>query len=91
MSNCFAKLIIGITGLLIGSAQLADGTRKRKTLSVALGLLTALGSIALLCVCAYNWLTGEDTELDGEEDEEEEEKEKVPAADEPAPAQETAE
>ncbi|MBQ9521579.1 MAG: hypothetical protein IJR72_03305 [Oscillospiraceae bacterium] len=85
MSDCFAKLIIGITGLLIGSAELADGTRKRKTLSVAFGLVTALASIALLCVCAYNWLTGEDTELDDEEadadgDEAEESAEEVPAA-----------
>lgn len=84
MSDCFAKLIIGIVGLLLGSAELADGARKRKTLSVAFGLVTALGSIALLCVCAYNWLTGEDTELNDEEEEEEDEAddgaEEVPAA-----------
>lgn len=107
MSDCFAKLIIGIVGLLLGSAELADGARKRKTLSVAFGLVTALGSIALLCVCAYNWLTGEDTELNDEEEEEEDEAddgaEEVPAAaeavkaaadtkaEEAAPAQETAE
>ena len=93
MSDCFVKFIVGITGLFIGSAELANGTRKRKTLSVALGLLTALGSVMLLCLSAYEWLTGEETELDEEEDEDS--AEEVPAADskteEAAPVQEEAE
>lgn len=92
MSDCFVKFIVGITGLFIGSAELADGTRKRKTLSVALGLLTALGSVVLLCLSAYDWLTGEETELDDEgeetelddedeetDDEDEDSAEEVPA------------
>ena len=93
MSDCFVKFIVGITGLFIGSAELANGTRKRKPLSVALGLLTALGSVMLLCLSAYEWLTGEETELDEEEDEDS--AEEVPAADskteEAAPVQEEAE
>lgn len=92
MSDCCVKLIAGITGLFIGSAELANGTRKRKTLSVALGLLTALGSVVLLCLSAYEWLTGEETEL---EEEDEDSAEEVPAADskteEAAPVQEEAE
>ena len=92
MSDCFVKFIVGITGLFIGSAELANGTRKRKTLSVALGLLTALGSVMLLCLSAYEWLTGEETEL---EEEDEDSAEEVPAADskteEAAPVQEEAE
>ena len=84
MSDCLGKLIVGVTGLLLGSAELADGTRKRKTLSVALGLLTALASIALLCVCAYNWLTGEENEIDDADEEADEaeadENGEVPAA-----------
>ncbi|MBR4546380.1 MAG: hypothetical protein IKO14_10505 [Oscillibacter sp.] len=96
MSDCFVKFIVGITGLFIGSAELANGTRKRKTLSVALGLLTALGSVVLLCLSAYEWLTGEETELDEDEEEEEgDSAEEVPAADtnteEAAPVEEEAE
>ena len=93
MSDCFVEFIVGITGLFIGSAELANGTRKRKTLSVALGLLTALGSVMLLCLSAYEWLTGEETELDDEE-EDEDSAEEVPAdtnTEETAPVEEEAE
>ena len=59
---------------------------------MALGLLTALGSVMLLCLSAYEWLTGEETEL---EEEDEDSAEEVPAADskteEAAPVQEEAE
>ncbi len=92
MSTCLGKLIAGIAGLLFGSAKLADGAHKRKTLSVALGLMSALGGIALLCASAYDWLTGEETELDDEDEEAPADNSKTEApAEEAAPVQEEAE